>query len=94
MDCPFQIGDRVHEIRYFGLNIRAEGTVTFVTERDNAMLWELDPTKPDATVIALTARGFEYRYDHPIPFGRAADGCVAHGGTCYPGGFHLWRKVS
>ncbi len=89
MTCPFKVGDRVHELRSLGVITRdLLDAVAF-----GQALPDLDPTKPDATVTALTVRGFEYRYDHPIPFGRAADGCVAHGGTCYPEGYRFWRKV-
>ncbi len=88
MICPFKVGDRVHELRVPGVFTRDLMDISL-----ELPLPELDPSKPDATVTALTARGFEYRYDKPIPFGRAADGCVAHGGTCYPEGYRFWRLV-
>lgn len=37
----------------------------------------------EATVTALTPRGFVYQYDHPVPFGRAQWGQMQTGGECY-----------
>lgn len=89
MTCPFSVGDRIHE---------RQSVWTYAADPDEAALvepeWELDPTKPDATVTALTTRGFEYTYDHRIPVGRAPEGTWTDGGECYPEGYHLWVKVS
>ena len=79
MTCPFKVGDRVHEIR-----------PVFRTEGGHD---EIDPTKPDATVTALTARGFKYRYDKPIQFVRADWGTTQEG-EVYEEGFRFWRLVS
>lgn len=37
----------------------------------------------EATVTALTERGFKYDYDHPVPFGRAQWGQMQIGGEVY-----------
>lgn len=88
MTCPFQVGDRIHEV---------EPVWTYCSEAGDDVLvepeYELDPTKPDATVTALTARGFTYRYDRPITVGRVAWGQTTQEGECYEDGFHLWRRV-
>ena len=54
---------------------------------------EPDPFKPDATVTALTARGFTYRYDRPISVGRAQWGWTQTEGEVYEEGLHVWRLV-
>ncbi len=64
-----------------------------LTQLLSAESFVLDESKPDATVTALTTRGFEYRYDQPHPIGRAQWGTWCNGGECFELGFHLWRKV-
>ena len=94
MTCPFQVGDCIHELREIAFVARAEGIMHFPPIPGKGILLdELDPSKPDATVTALTERGFTYRYDHPIQFVRP-DWGTTDGGECFEGGFHLWRKVS
>jgi hypothetical protein len=87
MICPFAVGDRIHEVRYppiikTGLD----------DEVSPVLLPESDPTKPDATVTSFTARGFTYRYDRPIQWGRAEWGTVQEG-ECYEGGFMMWERI-
>ncbi len=89
MDCPFKVGDRVHEIVSLGVWWEQIDGHLYPTTTPR---WRL-ADKPNATVTALTARGFEYRYDYPIPFGRAAWGQTTEGGEVYETGFHMWRKV-
>jgi hypothetical protein len=88
IECPFKVGDRIHEMRtQGGFSHGPEYPV------EAPIQWEFDSAKPDATVTALTARGFTYRYDHPIPIGRAAWGTTTEGGECFEGGFAYWRKI-
>lgn len=85
--CPFKVGQRIHEQRSVWAYSNTEN-VSLASLR-----FELDPTKPDATVTAITAKGFTYEYDNPIPFGRAAWGEMTMGGECYPEGYIYWRAV-
>lgn len=86
--CPFKVGDRIHEV---------QSAWTYYSEPDASALvepeWELDPTKPDATVTELTERGFKYRYDCKVPIGRAQWGTWTEGGECFENGFIYWRKL-
>lgn len=87
MICPFKVGDRIHEVRaQAGFGHGPEYPV------ESEPVWELDESKPDATVTALTARGFAYRYDRPIQFVRP-DWGMAQGGEVYEEGFQFWRKI-
>ncbi len=95
IECPFKVGDRVHEVVYAGgysvMQLGMEGVeVTSYVPMDDVLL---DWSKPDATVTAITERGFEYRYDCKVPIGRAAWGSYTEGGECYPEGYPYWRKV-
>ncbi len=85
MTHPFQVGDRIHEVSY-------PPYIKTSLDDEVSPLPERDPTVPDATVTALTERGFTYRYDHSIQFVRP-DWGTTNGGECYEGGFQLWRKV-
>ena len=87
MTCPFQVGDRIHELRTPGVLTRDMLDTLF-----GQPLPELDTAKPDATVTALTSRGFTFRYDHPIQWGRPEWGQVQEG-EVYEEGFRGWRKV-
>lgn len=91
MECPFKVGDRIHELTCFGFNLKhgPSADQPFIDEP----LLELDASKPDATVAELTERGFKYRYDERVPIGRAAWGTWTEGGECFEGGFLFWRKV-
>ena len=88
MNYPFQVGDRIHELRYLPTYSHSleEACKQFVQ-------WEIDTSKPDATVTALTEKGFTYTYDRPVPIGRAQWGTYAEGGECFEGGFQFWRKI-
>lgn len=92
MTCPFEVGDRVHELLYTPTNVDIrltdEGRLTGTMDH----IPTLDPFKPDATVTTLTARGFIYRYDQPIQFVRP-DWGTTDGGEVFEEGFHMWRKV-
>jgi hypothetical protein len=87
MTCPFKVGDKVHEVRQPGVFTRDMMDIPL-----EQSLPELDPSKPDATVTALTARGFTYRYDRPIQFNRPYWGTTQEG-EVFEEGFHWWRKV-
>lgn len=82
MTCPFKVGDRVHEV----------SVMTYLDGVEQG--YTLYPGKPDATVTALTARGFEFRYDYPITIGPARWGQQSVGGECYEEGFPWWRKTN
>lgn len=85
MNCPFKVGDRIHKLRALPTyNSSLAGALGLTT-------WE-DDSRPDATVTALTACGFEYRYDKPIQFVRP-DWGTTDGGEVFEEGFHMWRKV-
>lgn len=90
-ECPFKVGDRIHEVTFTGvstsLGASAERPFT------DSYTWELDSTKPDATVTEITTRGFCYRYDERVPIGRAQWGTWTEGGECFEGGFLFWKKV-
>lgn len=90
MSCPFQVGDRIHEFRC--LPVLASSFAEVVYKIENPQ-FELDPTKPDATVTAITERGFIYRYDTKVPVGRAEWGTWTEGGECYSEGFACWQKI-
>jgi hypothetical protein len=82
MNCPFQVGDRIHEL------------APVLSYQDEVVPTDLlDPTKPDATVTEITEYGFAYRYDFRIPIGRAEWGTWTEGGECYSEGFPYWRKI-
>ncbi len=83
MTCPFKVGDRVHEL--------AAQTYAWGWHKGEDE-FRLDESKPDATVTALTARGFAYRYDTPVQHGRPIWGTQTEG-EVYEGGFQFWRKV-
>ena len=88
MKCPFKVGDHIHELRClptYGESIEANMA--------KPPVWELDASKPDATVIELTERGFKYRYDCRVPIGRAAWGTWTEGGECFEAGFPFWQKT-
>lgn len=88
VQCPFKVGDRVHEVcAQVGFGMGPEYPV------ETPIQWELDSTKPDATVTELTLAGFIYVYDRPVPIGRAQWGTFTEGGECYEGGFPYWRKI-
>lgn len=96
-ECPFKVGDRIHELWCTG-GYALFTEVEQLLDRDakptkELRYMELDPTKPDATVIAITERGFTYRYDTPVPIGRAAWGTWTEGGECFPEGYMYWEKV-
>lgn len=75
--CPFKVGDRIHELRFDTIR----------------RIWTKDEFKPDATVTAITAKGFDYRYDHIVPIGPARWGGWCEGGECYPEGFRFWERI-
>lgn len=86
--CPFKVGQRIHEL--------ANGAIFHdIQDGDNRMVMRptLDPMRPDATVTAITDKGFTYQYTHPLPFGRAAWGQMMTGGECYPEGYQYWVGV-
>ena len=87
MICPFKVGDRVFQLC-------ARGGFGYGPEYpvESELVLERDPTYPEATIIAITTRGFEYRYDKPIQFVRP-DWGTTQAGEVYEGGFHWWRKV-
>lgn len=93
--CPFKVGDRVHELvghcSYSRFYIDEEGR--FVALEDSKLHFELDTSKPDATVTAITETGFAYLYDYPIPIGPARWGTETESGECYPEGYRYWRKL-
>ncbi len=107
MDCPFKIGDRIHELVCFPmLEVPTYGDVIAMerffspierehpaTDKWKMPEFESDPMKPDATVTAITERGFTYRYDCRVPIGRLAWNTWVEEGECYEAGFHMWRKV-
>ena len=82
MNCPFQVGDRIHEL------------APVLSYRDDVVpINLLDPTKPDATVTEITECGFAYSYDCKVPIGRAAWGTWTEGGECFENGFSYWRLI-
>ena len=85
MTQPFAIGDRIHEL----------ASVVFCDcgdpECENPP--RLDSTSPDAVVTAYTARGFMFRYDTPVAFGRVAWGLTVREGECLEAGFGQWAKA-
>lgn len=81
--CPFKVGQRIHEL----------DPVTFYSEWGMGTKPSIDLTLPDATVTAITDKGFTYVYDHPVPIGRAAWGQMMTGGECYPQGYGFWVGV-
>ena len=85
MNQPFDIGDRIHELV----------SVEFCdcNQPDCGNPPRLDPFYPDAVVTAHTERGFMYRYDKPVPFGRAAWGLMTQGGECLEAGYCRWVKL-
>lgn len=87
MICPFKIGDRVHELRNRGVFTRR-----LEAGFDIPLQWELDMTKPSATVTEITERGFKYEYDDPVPF-IPRWGMTFLGGECFEEGFQYWRKA-
>ncbi len=86
IDCPFKVGDRIHELH--NVHYHAAGTIDAPPVVD-----ELDPSRPDATVTAVTERGFDYDYDERVTFGRAEYGTWTTGGTIFPAGYRWWRKI-
>jgi hypothetical protein len=86
MTCPFKVGDRVHRLTCTALSSRYDEPSFREPE------WAYDSSQPDATVTAITARGFTYRYDHPIQFVRPDWGTTQEG-EVYEEGFQFWRKV-
>ena len=46
-----------------------------------------------ATVTLVHERGFDYVYEQPVPF-IAREGSSFVGGTCFPGGYELWRLTT
>jgi hypothetical protein len=88
MNCPFKVGDIIHEIR-------AIPCITVAKDRSRTVSFrrELDEFRPDAVVTAITERGFTYEYDYPVPIGRAEWGEMMVGGECYEAGFSMWRKI-
>lgn len=91
MICPFQVGDRIHELR--GVPVLGSSFAE-VAYKINHPAFELDPMKPDATVTEITERGFKYTYDEDVPIGRAAWGTWCEGGECFEAGFQYWHKIS
>ncbi len=91
MECPFKVGDRIHEIQFGGISTSLGATAERPFE--DSYIWEFDRARPDATVTELTERGFKYRYDERVPIGRAAWGTWTEGGECFEGGFQFWRKI-
>lgn len=81
--CPFAVGQRIHE----------RSPTVFYSEFGEGLRLELDPTRPDAIVTALTERGFSYEYLTPVPFGRAAWGQMMTGGEYFPEGYQYWVAV-
>lgn len=88
MNCPFQVGDRIHELHCLP---------TFAGSFEEAMAkqprFELDLSKPHATVMAIHENGFDYRYDERVPIGRPSWGTWTEGGTCYPEGYQFWKII-
>lgn len=86
--CPFKAGQRIRPQRCLG---------AFTSNRVLVYHFPFefgdDPTQPDATVTAITEKGFAYEYDNLVPFGRAAWGEMMVGGECYPEGYAYWRAV-
>lgn len=89
--CPFEVGDRIHELRCCGYNLSLGPSAEqpFIDEP----LLTLDDCRPDATVTALTERGFKYRYDCRVPIGRAQWGTYTEGGECFEAGFLYWHRL-
>ncbi len=90
-ECPFKVGDRIHEIEFRGVTTSLGATADRPFE--DSYTWELHPNRPDAIVTELTERGFCYRYDSRVPIGRAAWGTWTEGGECFEDGFQFWRKI-
>ncbi len=93
MTCPFKVGDRIHGVRTQGVNVAGPMVLDGLWQLLDPASFELDSATPDATVTALTARGFTYRYDHPIQFVRPDWGTMQEG-EIFEGGFQFWRKVN
>ncbi len=93
MNCPFKVGDCIHEIRPFSANVAGPMILDGLWQLLDLAALPLDSTKPDATVTEITDKGFKYTYDYPIPFGRAAWGMMQDGGECYPEAYKFWRKT-
>jgi len=91
--CPFQVGDRIHEMAPTGGYVRFVLTDEGITEDASHYTFLPDWSKPDATVTAIIENGFTYEYDYPIPHGRAEWGEMCTGGDCYPEGYRFWRKI-
>jgi len=81
--CPFRVNQRIHEL----------APVAFFGEWGMGTKPSIDETRPDATVTAITDKGFTYVYDTPVPHGRAAWGQMMTGGECYPEGYRYWVGV-
>ncbi len=93
MECPFKVGDRIHETGPFCVNVAGPMILDGLSQLIDPAALPLDSFKPDATVTELTERGFKYRYDDRVPIGRAQWGTWTEGGECFEGGFQFWRKI-
>jgi hypothetical protein len=89
MNCPFKVGDIIHEIRPVLMRLPPWP----MRGKSSCVLDELDESRPDAVVTKITEHGFTYAYDYPVPIGRAEWGEAAWGGDVYEAGFGQWRKV-
>lgn len=85
-ECPFKVGDRIYELNAWRLY---NGPDVDECSPSNT----LDLSKPDATVTAVTEKGFMYVYDTPVPHGRHEWGQMMVGGGCFPEGYAYWQKL-
>ncbi len=91
MTCPFKVGDRVHEVHH-PVSVAGPMVLNGIWQLMDPACLQLDSSRPDATVTALIARGFTYRYDAPVQHGRPFWGTQIEG-EVYEDGFHMWRLV-
>ncbi len=85
-DCPFKVGDLIHEWDSQH-SWSADGGQTWQTSER-----VLNDRHPDAVVTELTPRGFKYQYTERVPF-IAREGSWFEGGECFPSGYHCWTLI-